>query len=129
MTVRIAQISDLHVSPERPYFNANMAVLFEAVRYNAPDLLLNTGDLGLFGERDNGDIALAMEAHRALGVDYRIVPGNHDVGEHPHLPSAAHVDAGSLARYRAKVGATTAIDPRPAGQSDFPPMPPGAHRA
>lgn len=104
MTVRIAQISDLHVSPERPFFNGNMARLMDELRLSRPDILLNTGDLGLFGERDNGDLALAMDAHRALGLETHIVPGNHDIGEHPDIARRVWVDEGSLGRYREKVG-------------------------
>jgi 3',5'-cyclic AMP phosphodiesterase CpdA len=104
MTVRIAQISDLHVSPHMPFFNANMVRLMDAVRASQPDIVLNTGDLGLFGERDNGDIALALEAHRGLGIRTLLLPGNHDVGEHPDIPDRVWVDEASLARYRAQAG-------------------------
>jgi 3',5'-cyclic-AMP phosphodiesterase len=105
MTIRIAHISDLHVSPEKPFFNANMQLLLEQVRASRPDIVLNTGDLGLYGERDNGDLGLAMAGHKALGFETRVVPGNHDVGEHPHIANRAHVDEASLARYRQRVGA------------------------
>jgi 3',5'-cyclic AMP phosphodiesterase CpdA len=105
MTVRIAQISDLHVSPEKPAFNANMHRLLDAVRAEKPDLLLNTGDLGLFGERDNGDLALALEAHRGLAIETRFLPGNHDVGEHPDIPDRVWVEEASLDRYRRQAGA------------------------
>lgn len=103
MTVRIAQISDLHASPEQPAFNANMYRLMEVVRDARPDLVLNTGDLGLFGEKDNGDLACAIEAHKVLGIETHILPGNHDVGEHPDIRNRLHVDEGSLARYRRQV--------------------------
>lgn len=104
MTVRIAQISDLHVSPEKPVFNANMDRLMEAVRDARPDIVLNTGDLGLYGERDNGDIACALQAQKAIGVEARVLPGNHDVGEHPDIPDRVWADEASLARYRRQVG-------------------------
>jgi 3',5'-cyclic AMP phosphodiesterase CpdA len=104
MTVRIAQISDLHVSPEQPVFNANMHRLLEAVRAARPDILLNTGDLGLYGERDNGDIALALAAQKTVGVDTHVLPGNHDVGEHPDIPGRDWVDESRLARYRQQAG-------------------------
>jgi 3',5'-cyclic-AMP phosphodiesterase len=104
MTVRIAQISDLHVSPDKPFFNANMAVLMDAVRQSRPDLVLNTGDLGMYGEKDNGDLAFAKAAHDALGLEYRIVPGNHDVGEHPASLNRVHVEEETLRRYRARIG-------------------------
>lgn len=105
MTVRIAQISDLHASPEKPVFNANMNRLMQAVRETKPDILLNTGDLGLFGERDNGDIALALQAQKTVGVESHLVPGNHDVGEHPDIPGRVWVEEASLDRYRRQAGA------------------------
>jgi 3',5'-cyclic-AMP phosphodiesterase len=105
MTVRIAQISDLHVSPEKPFFNANMDRLMEDLRRSRPDIVLNTGDLGLFGEKDNGDLGLAQQAHKALGLETHVVPGNHDVGEHPDIPDRVWVDETSLARYRQCIGA------------------------
>jgi 3',5'-cyclic-AMP phosphodiesterase len=104
MTVRIAQISDLHASPEQPAFNANMGMLMEAVRDLRPDLLLNTGDLGLYGERDNGDIACALDAQKSVGVETHVLPGNHDVGEHPDIPGKDWVDEPRLARWRRQVG-------------------------
>ncbi|MCP8940330.1 metallophosphoesterase [Alsobacter sp. SYSU M60028] len=104
MSVRVAHISDLHVSPERPFFNANMERLFAHLRGERPDILLNTGDLGLFGERDNGDLGCALAQHRELGVECRIVPGNHDVGEHPDIAGADQVNDERLARYRRVVG-------------------------
>ncbi len=104
MTVRIAQISDLHVSVEKPAFVGNMHRILDAVRAEKPDLLLNTGDLGLFGERDNGDLALALEAHRELGLETRFLPGNHDVGEHPDIPDRVWVEEASLDRYRSQAG-------------------------
>jgi 3',5'-cyclic AMP phosphodiesterase CpdA len=48
---------------------------------------------------------VAIEAHAALGLETRIVPGNHDVGEHPDIPGRVWVDEASLARYRSRVGA------------------------
>jgi 3',5'-cyclic-AMP phosphodiesterase len=104
MTVRIAHISDLHVSPEKPHFNANLATLFDELGRSRPDILLNTGDLGLYGEKDNGDLAFAKAAHQASGITFHITPGNHDIGEHPAIPKRVHVDEASLARYRAKIG-------------------------
>lgn len=105
MTVRIGQISDLHVSPEQPVFIPNMHRLMDDVRAAKPDLVLNTGDLGLFGERDNGDIACALDAQKAMGIEAHTVPGNHDVGEHPDIPDRVWVDEASLARYRRQAGA------------------------
>jgi 3',5'-cyclic-AMP phosphodiesterase len=105
MTIRIAQISDLHVSPERPFFNANMHRLMDELRKSRPDIVLNTGDLGLYGERDNGDLGLAQDMHKALGLETHVVPGNHDVGEHPDIPDRVWVDEASLARYRQRIGA------------------------
>jgi 3',5'-cyclic-AMP phosphodiesterase len=105
MTIRIAQISDLHVSPEKSFFNANMDRLMEDVRTSRPDIVLNTGDLGLYSEKDNGDLGLAQDAQKALGLETHVVPGNHDVGEHPDIPDRVWVDETSLQRYRQRIGA------------------------
>ncbi len=105
MTVRIAQISDLHASPEKPVFNANMHRLMEAVRETRPDILLNTGDLGLFGERDNGDIALALAAQKTLAsraIWCRAITMSVSI---PDIPGRVWVDEASLGRYRRQAGA------------------------
>ncbi len=94
---RIAQISDLHASPEQPAFNANMLRCCRPVREAHPDILLNTGDLGLFGELDNGDLALALDAQRSIGLENHVLPGNHDVGEHPDIPDRVWADEAGLA--------------------------------
>ena len=105
MTVRIAQISDLHVSPVHTYFNRNAELLIEALRASKPDLLLCTGDIAFLGEEGNGDLDFALGLLRGAGIDFRLVPGNHDVGEHPDFPEKAVAKEGSLARYRARAGA------------------------
>jgi Icc protein len=104
MTVRIAQISDTHLSPTRTVFDANFDRVAEHLRDLAPDLVVNTGDLSMDGADHAPDLALARDRHRSLGLDCRVLPGNHDVGDHPDVPSRQPADADRLARWRATFG-------------------------
>lgn len=47
LAVRIAQVSDAHLSGARPFFASNFARVAESVRDSRPDLVLATGDLSL----------------------------------------------------------------------------------
>ncbi len=105
MTFRLAQISDTHLSARVPGFGANFDVLAEHLRRARPDLVVNTGDLSLNGADDAADLVLAREAHRALGMDWLAVPGNHDVGDDPLPGCRQPADAPRLARWRAEIGA------------------------
>ena len=44
MTIRIAQVSDAHLSPRLPLFESNFDRVAQAVRDAAPDLVVATGD-------------------------------------------------------------------------------------
>jgi Icc protein len=87
MTVRIAQVSDAHLSERRPFFAANFARVADAIRASAPDLVLATGDLSLAGADADSDaeLAHALAEHARIGPELACVPGNHDVGNEPAL--------------------------------------------
>lgn len=85
MITRIAQVSDAHLSPSRPFFAENFSRVAEAVRAAKPDLVLATGDLSLDGADSDADLDHAVAAHAAIGIEWRCVPGNHDVGDEPVL--------------------------------------------
>ena len=59
MTVRIAQVSDAHLSAHKPAFADNFARIAEAIRAERFDLLLATGDLNLLGEESEEDTGWA----------------------------------------------------------------------
>jgi len=89
MITRIAQVSDAHLSPSRPFFAENFSRVAEAVRAAKPDLVLATGDLSLDGADSDADLEHAVAAHAAIGIEWRCVPGNHDVGDEPILGGAS----------------------------------------
>jgi len=104
MTVRIAQISDTHLSPGKPYFGDNFETVAAALRDSRPDLVINTGDLALDGADHEDDLTTAKAAHEALGLDWHALPGNHDVGDHPEVAMRQSANAERLARYRRVMG-------------------------
>ena len=88
MTFRIAQISDTHLSAEKPFFVGNFERIGEALRATPPDLVLNSGDITLSGESKESDLSAAWALHEAIGLPVRFLPGNHDLGDSQDL--AAH---------------------------------------
>lgn len=105
MTVRLAQISDAHLSAGRPFFDANFALIAQSVREAQVDGVLATGDLALEGEMSREELAHAVSTHAAIGPQLWCVPGNHDVGNHPQQGRNA-VDAQRIAAWQSLVGAS-----------------------
>ncbi len=104
MTVRIAQISDTHLSPTKPYFGSNFDLVSESLRDRRPDMIINTGDLALDGADHDADLVLAKELHDGIGIDCHLLPGNHDVGDHLDVARKQPVSAARLQRYRRIIG-------------------------
>jgi alkaline phosphatase D len=100
--MRIIQISDTHLSRGKPHFAANWPPLAAWIAAQNPDLVIHTGDVTIDGADVEDDLRYAAELMRSLGVRFRAVPGNHDVGDagKPRQP----VTAERLARWRAYFG-------------------------
>jgi 3',5'-cyclic AMP phosphodiesterase CpdA len=109
MTVRVAQISDSHISDSKPAFLKNFDVVCEHLRAHRPDLVVNTGDLALDGADSEADLIAARDRHRALGIDTLLLPGNHDVGDSPEIARRQPLNAERLARYRSVIGADSFV--------------------
>lgn len=101
--MRIIQISDTHLSRGKPHFADNWPPLAAWIAAQNPDLVIHTGDVTIDGADVEDDLRYAAELMRSLGVRFRAVPGNHDVGDagHPHQP----VTDERLARWRTYFGA------------------------
>jgi 3',5'-cyclic AMP phosphodiesterase CpdA len=101
--LRLIQISDTHLSPAKPHFAANWAPLAAWIADERPDLVIHTGDVSIDGADSDDDLRHCAGLMRRLGVPFRAVPGNHDVGDsrHRHRP----VDARRLLRWRRHFGA------------------------
>ena len=80
-SVRIVQVTDLHLSRDYPVFVLNWEVLAERIRAVEPDLVLVTGDLALADPDRHDDLVFARERLDALELEWLAIPGNHDIGE------------------------------------------------
>ena len=100
--MRIIQISDTHLSRGKPHFADNWRPLAAWVAAEQPDLVIHTGDVTVDGADVEDDLCHAAELMRSLGIRFRAVPGNHDVGDakHPGQP----VTDERMARWRAYFG-------------------------
>ena len=100
--MRVLQISDTHLSPDKRQFAANWAPLRDFIAAQQPDVTIHTGDLTVDGADVDDDMRHCGALLRSLPGVVRAVPGNHDVGEagHPRQP----VDATRLDRWRTHVG-------------------------
>lgn len=100
--MKIIQITDTHLSPDKSHFNGNWEPLAAWVAQTGADLVIHTGDLTIDGADQEDDIAFSMELMHQLPIPMLIVPGNHDVG---HLPGSDQpVDATRLERWRRLAG-------------------------
>jgi 3',5'-cyclic AMP phosphodiesterase CpdA len=100
--MRIIQISDTHLSPGKPHFADNWGPLAAWIGNQRPDLVIYTGDVTVDGADVEEDLRYAAELMRGLGVPFRAVPGNHDVGDAGH--SRQPVNDERLSRWRAYFG-------------------------
>jgi 3',5'-cyclic AMP phosphodiesterase CpdA len=102
--MRIIQISDTHLSRGKTHFADNWPPLAAWIAAQNPDLVIHTGDVTIDGADIEDDLRYAAELMRRLGVPFRAVPGNHDVGDagHPRQP----VTDERLARWRTYFGWT-----------------------
>src|SRR5262245_47767077 len=94
--MRIVQISDTHLSPDKPLYVENWAPLAAWIADQHPDLVIHTGDVTADGAGVEADLSFSAQLMDELGIRWRAVPGNHDVGDprdadqpvHARRPSA-----------------------------------------
>ena len=79
--MRVAQISDTHLSAAGDDFGYNRARLRAWLEGVKPDLIINTGDVSMNGAGDPADLDTAAAWHRTLAAPVLAVPGNHDIGD------------------------------------------------
>src|SRR5260370_24291715 len=80
---RLTQISDTHLARRLTTLTDNFNRVSEHIDATRPDLVVNTGDLAFDAPTNRDDLEFARTLHRALPVDCRYVPGNHDIGDNP----------------------------------------------
>lgn len=104
MAVRIAHLSDTHLSPRNSLFQGNFDRVAADIRAIAPDFVIHTGDLSLDGVLHHEDLAFAAASHGGLGTEVLLLPGNHDVGEAASFTGGVPVTPERVARYHSLVG-------------------------
>lgn len=82
---RLTQISDTHLSRAEHFakLTDNFHRICEHIDSARPDLVINSGDLSWDGPTNRDDLDYARDLHKALPVDCRYLPGNHDIGDNP----------------------------------------------
>jgi Icc protein len=105
MTFVIAQISDTHLSAQKPFFVENFRKVAASLREPPPDLVVNTGDVSLNGADLREDLLAARALHEEIGLPWRAIPGNHDIGENRETKTKQPVDAARVDRWRDVIGA------------------------
>ena len=113
MSFRLVQISDTHLSPSHDHFQDNFDTLQSWLQADAPDLIINTGDISLDGADHEADLAHARAQHARLPARCLLLPGNHDVGDYHVLGGRQPVHAARLARWTRLVGADHFVEDIP----------------
>lgn len=82
----LAQLSDIHLSRSRPFFQFNFEAVLEELARIRPDHIVVTGDIALNAPDDPDDLAFARAQLDRLPAPWSAIPGNHDVGLVPLEP-------------------------------------------
>lgn len=96
----VVQVSDTHLSRQ---VSRTQRAWVDIVRYcdrTRPELVVHTGDVVHDDPDAEEDHEFAAAQLRRLTVPYRVVPGNHDIGDTAPDPYRGAVTAERLARYR-----------------------------
>ena len=104
--LKLVQISDLHLSASGGLFNDNWEIVLEWLHAAKPDLVVVSGDVALGGRNVDRDLAFAQLQLERIPCRWRIVPGNHDIGDNLQSGSKKNpVNAARLQRWRDLFGA------------------------
>jgi 3',5'-cyclic AMP phosphodiesterase CpdA len=106
--MRIALISDTHLSARAPAFEANWRAAADYVAASGADLTIHLGDVTVDGYGSPEDVEHAARLCRAWPTPLRLLPGNHDIGDNPPGPAEPAKEPLSpdrLAHFRTALGA------------------------
>ncbi|MEL6203797.1 MAG: metallophosphoesterase [Pseudomonadota bacterium] len=105
MTIRIINISDTHLSATHGLFYPNFLKVVDRINAEAPNLVINTGDIAVNGPDSDADMAFAAREHQRLNAPLLTLPGNHDIGEEPPgQPAKQYINAERRARWHKYFG-------------------------
>jgi 3',5'-cyclic AMP phosphodiesterase CpdA len=106
--LRIAVISDTHLTPAASAFNDNFEQAAAWIRASGADLVVHLGDITADGEHQPEQLAAARRMiGRTLGEAVRCLPGNHDLGDRVEttVEHGAIIDRPRIAAFNAAFGA------------------------
>lgn len=96
-TFTLIQLTDTHLSRERPEFTGNFEIAAKIIDTAKPDLVVHTGDIAVEATARSDDLLFGKEAMDSLNTIYHAIPGNHDVGDNPsdhdYMPPKPVTDA------------------------------------
>src|ERR1700760_4599819 len=95
--MRIALISDSHLSQRSPECVANWHAARRAVERLEPDLTVHLGDITLDGQSHPEELEFAASLMQCWPTEMRCLPGNHDMGD---ASGEAALDDALLASYK-----------------------------
>jgi 3',5'-cyclic AMP phosphodiesterase CpdA len=105
LSIRLVHVSDTHLSRSHAYFIDNWRVFTDEMAKAPPDFLVHGGDVSFNGPVSDDDIAFAAAEMAALGVPFRAIAGNHDIGEAPPFSRLKQpVNDERIARWRRHFG-------------------------
>jgi 3',5'-cyclic AMP phosphodiesterase CpdA len=99
--MRIALISDSHLSARSPECVANWHAARRAVARLSPDVTVHLGDITLDGQSRPEELGFAAELVQRWPTEMRCLPGNHDMGDGS---GEVALDEGLLSSYRHQFG-------------------------
>lgn len=109
--MKIVQISDTHISHLGGITNENFAKIAQFVNELQPDFIVHTGDVVILDPDAAADRAAAKTAFTALKAPYRVLPGNHDVGEtFEHAWADLHATPERVRAFTADFGADRFVE-------------------
>src|SRR5215813_9114212 len=102
----VIQVSDIHLSAERAYNQANWVACLRHIANEQPDLVVITGDLVLDDPDQTEDHRFARSQLDRIPVPWLAIPGNHDIGDaNPNPFMDQHITEERLQRYLSHFGA------------------------
>ncbi len=106
MTVRVAIVSDTHLSPAAPQADGNWDAVLRYVAATEPEVVVHAGDLSLDGANRVEDLRHSRRQLDRLDAAWYAVPGNHDIGDNPRAdaPPDVAISAARQERWLEVVG-------------------------
>lgn len=105
--LKIILLSDTHVAPRAPAFNANVSAILEWLRTSPADLVVHLGDITADGVIHGDELEFAARLFEPVAPPLYFLPGNHDIGDNPagpQRPADPPLDPARLSEYRNVLG-------------------------